>query len=78
MGLVLSPRRLVDIDDDFYIFGAPIVRTRIEKAPVGRILAAVGAGLVIALAIAWWVSANVEYDEGTMQAYGYFELITSR
>ena len=78
MGLVLSPRRLVDIEDDFYIFGAPIVRTRIEKATVGRILAAVGAGLVITLSIAWWVSATVEYDEGTMQAYGYFELITSR
>ena len=77
MGLVVSPRRLVDIEDDFYIFGAPIVRTRIEKASVNRTLAAACVGLIVALAIAWWVSANVEYDAGTMQAYGYFELITS-
>ena len=76
MGLVVSPRRLVDIEDDFYIFGAPIVRTRIEKATASRILAASAVGLVAALAIAWWVSTNVEYDQGTMQAYGYFELIT--
>lgn len=77
IGLVVSPRHIVDIEDDFYIFGAPIVRTRIEKATVNRILAATSAGLIIALAIACWVSGNVEYDEGTMQAYGYFELVTS-
>ena len=77
MGLVVSPRRLVDIEDDFFIFGAPIVRTRIEKATVSRVLAAAGVALVVVLAISWWVSANVEYDEGTMQAYGYFELVTS-
>ena len=75
-GLVLSPRRIVDIEDDFYIFGAPIVRTRIETATVSRTLAVTGVGLAIALAIAWWVSANVEYDAGTMQSYGIFELLT--
>ncbi len=77
MGLVVSPRRLVDIEDDFFIFGAPMVRTRIEKATVSRVLAATAVALVVVLAISWWVSTNVEYDEGTMQAYGYFELVTS-
>ena len=76
LGLVISPRRLIDIEDDFYIFGAPILRTRIEKASVNRVLLAAAAGLVIAVAIVWWVSANVEYNERIMQQYRYFELIT--
>lgn len=77
MGFVVSPRQVIDIEDDFYIFGAPIVRTRIEKASVNRILAAACVGLIVALTIAWWVSTNAEYDDSTMQAYGYFELVTS-
>ena len=77
MGLIVGPRRVVDIEDDFFIFGAPIVRTRIEKTSVNRVLASACVGLVVALAIVWWVSTNVEYDSATMQAYGYFELLTS-
>lgn len=76
IGYIVSPRRVIDIEDDFYIFGAPVVRTRIEKASVNRVLLAAGVGLFVALAISWWVSTNVEYDNATIQAYRYFELVT--
>ena len=77
MGFIVSPRRVIDIEDDFFIFGGPIVRTRIEKAPATRILAASAVALLVAIAITWWVSTNAEYDAATMQAYGYFELVTN-
>ena len=76
MGLFVAPRRVIEIEDDFLIFGAPIVRTRIEKALLSRIIAASVIGLFVALAIVWWVSSSVDYDAATMQAYGYFELVT--
>ena len=74
MGYFVGPRRVIDID--FYIFGAPTVRTYFRKADASRVAAASAAGLLIALAIAWWVTNNVEYDAATLSLYGYYELLT--
>ena len=76
MGLFVTPRTVVEIEDDFFIFGAPTVRTRFVRAPLVRVITASAVGLFVALAIAWWVSNNVQYDAATMSLYGYFELVT--
>ena len=76
MALVVSPRRVIEIADDFLMFGAPIVRTRIERASTNRVLAAAGIGILVALAITWWVSTSVQYDSGTLAAYEIFKLRT--
>ena len=76
MGLVVAPRRVVNIEDDFFIFGAPTVRTYFQKSDMSRTVAASVVGLLIALLIAWWVSSNVDYDAAAMQIYAYYELVT--
>ena len=76
MGFFVGPRRVVDIEDDFYIFGAPTVRTYFKKADISRVAVASTVGLLIALAISWWVTNNVEYDAATLGVYGYYELAT--
>ena len=76
MGWAVSPRRIVTIEDDFFIFGAPTVRTQFARATVSRTLVAVGLGLILALVIVWWVSNNVNYDQATMSLYAYFELVS--
>ena len=76
MGWVVSPRRVVTIEDDFFIFGAPTVRTRFARAKFSRVLAAGGIGLLVASVIAWWVSSNASYDQATMSLYAYFELVS--
>lgn len=77
MALVVSPRRVVQIEDDFMLFGAPIVRTRFARASRSNILLATGAGLFVALVISWWVTNNVEYDASTMGQYWLFEQLTN-
>ena len=77
MAFVVSPRKVVHIEDDFAIFGAPIVRTRFATASRSNILLAAGAGLLIALVISWWVTNNVVYDAFTMGQYLIFESATS-
>ena len=67
---------MIEIADDFLMFGAPIVRTRIERASTNRVLAAAGIGILVALAITWWVSTSVQYDSGTLAAYEIFKLRT--
>ena len=77
ISIFVSPRRIIEIEDDFYIFGAPTVRVRIQKAPVNRVLTATFTGVAIAFAIAWWVSSNAEYDPATLQMYRVFELFAN-
>lgn len=77
MGFSVSPKRVVHIEDDFMIFGAPIVRTRFARARRSSILMAAGAGLLVALFISWWVTNNVDYDAFTMGQYWLFESATS-
>lgn len=77
MAFLVTPRRVVDIEDDFAIFGAPIVRTRFVTASRSNILLAAGAGLLVALVISWWVTNNVVYDAFTMGQYLIFESATS-
>ena len=76
MAFLVSPRRVVDIEDDFMLFGAPIVRTRFARATRWNILLAAGAGLLVALVISWWVTNNVEYDAFTLGQYWFFESAT--
>ncbi len=76
MGYFVSPRRVIEIEDDFYIFGAPTVRTRVLKAPLNRVFAATAAGIAVALVISWWVTNNVQYDAATLAFHQYLELVT--
>ena len=73
MGWVLCPKRIVTIEDDFFIFGTPMVQTRVAMPSTSRILSVSAAGLLIAATIAWWVSTNVEYDASSMGAYLIYE-----
>ncbi len=77
MAFLVSPSRVVHIEDDFMLFGAPIVRTRFARATQSNILMAAGAGLLVALVISWWVTNNVDYDAFTMGQYWLFESATS-
>lgn len=77
MAFVVSPRKVVHIEDDFMIFGAPIVRTRFIRPSRSNILLAAVAGLLVALVISWWVTNNVEYDAFTMGQYWVFESATN-
>ncbi len=77
MSMFVSPRRIIEIEDDFYIFGAPTVRVRIQRAPINRVLTAASIGVGIAFAIAWWVTSNAQYDSDTMQNYRLFELLAN-
>lgn len=77
MGWMLCPKRIITIEDDFFIFGTPSVQTRVVMASRSRILAAAGAGLLIAATIAWWVSTNVDYDAASMGAYLVYEATTN-
>ena len=76
MGFVVSPRRVVNIEDDFMLFGAPIVRTRFARASRSNILLAAAVGLLVAIAISWWVTSNVVYDAARMSEYAYYELLS--
>ena len=75
MAFVVSPRKVIEIEDDFMLFGAPIVRTRFAMASRSNILLAAGAGLLVALVISWWVTNNVEYDNAWMGVYEYYERV---
>ncbi len=77
MGWALCPKRIVTIEDDFFIFGTPMVETRVVIASTARILAASAVGLLIAATIAWWVSTSVEYDAGAMGDYLIYEARTN-
>jgi len=74
IGGVLSPTRVVTIEDAFSNFGIPMVRTSFKKAPIKRILASSATGLLVALVISLWVTNSTTYDAATMGLYGYYEL----
>lgn len=76
MAFVASPRKVIEIEDDFMLFGAPIVRTRFARATRSNILLAAAAGVLVAIVISWWVTNNVEYDARTMAQYRLFESLT--
>ena len=76
MAFLVSPKRVVDIEDDFMLFGAPIVRTRFARASRSNILLAAAVGLLVAIAISWWVTSNVVYDAARMSEYAYYELLS--
>lgn len=77
IGWALSPKRVVTIEDDFFIFGNPIVRTRFKRVSNKTIIVSASIGLFIALAVSWWVSNVIDYDHATMGIYGFYELATS-
>lgn len=77
MAFVVSPRKVVHIEDDFMLFGAPIVRTRFVRSSTSNILLAAGAGLLVAFVVSWWITNNVDYDAFTMGQYWLFESATS-
>ena len=76
MAFVVSPRKIVEIEDDFMLFGAPIVRTRFARATRSNILLAAAAGVLVAIVISWWVTNNVEYGAKTMGEYWLFESLS--
>ena len=77
MALVVSPRKVVHIEDDLMLFGAPIVRSRFVRASWLRVQLASGVGLLLALMISWWVTSTVEYDAFTMRQYFLLETATN-
>lgn len=76
IGWVLSPGRVVTIEDDFFLFGAPLVKTRFQRASMLKVVLCGSLGLVVATAITWWVSNAIDYDPATMAIYGFYELTT--
>ena len=76
IGWILSPRRVVTIEDALSWFGAPVVTTRFHRASNMKIIVTTSVGLAGALAIAWWVSNVIEYDQATMRIYDFYELVT--
>ena len=77
MAFVVSPRKVIEIEDDFMLFGAPIVRTRFARATRSNILLAAAAGLLVAIVISWWVTNDVVYDASTIDRYLEFESATN-
>ena len=76
MGWFVCPKRVVTIEDDFFVFGTPVVRTHFSRASTQMVLSVSIVGLLVAAAITWWVSNNVVYDSATMGLYGFYELTT--
>ena len=77
IGWILSPRRALIVEDDFFIFGAPVVKTRLERASNVKTVVSIIVGLLVALAISWWVASSIEYDQATMGIYRFYELSTN-
>ena len=76
MGWFICPKRVVSIEDDFSLFGTPVVRTRFARASTQQVMRIAAVGLIVAAVITWWVTNNVVYDSATMGMYGYFKLAT--